>query len=145
MNQQTTPAARDAASLPGRTAPAYTASGDGREEPVTGAETTKSGARARRARDVLSRADLVVPLLAALLGSVILGFVAIGSQMLSMQRQIGALRNEMHQEIGALRTEMHKEIGGLREEMRVEMGELSDRITRIETFLQIHHGPLPGP
>ena len=29
--------------------------------------------------------------------------------------------------------------------MRTEIGELSDRIIRIETFLQIHHGPLPGP
>ena len=30
-------------------------------------------------------------------------------------------------------------------EMRTEIGELSDRIIRIETFLQIHYGPLPGP
>ena len=140
MNQHPTPAARDA-SLPGRTAPAYTASGDGREEPVTGAETTKSGARARRARDLLGRPDLVTTLLAALLTSVVVGLVAIGGQLISMQRQ-------MHEDIGSFREEMHEEIGGLREEigeLRAEMGEFSDRITRIETFLQIHHGPLPGP
>ena len=35
---------------------------------------------------------------------------------------------------------MREEIGALRE----EIGELSDRITRIEAFLQIHYGPLPG-
>ena len=51
----------------------------------------------------------------------------------------------MHQEVSGLREEMHEEIGALRDEMRTEMGKLSDRITRIETFLQIHHGPLPGP
>ena len=30
-------------------------------------------------------------------------------------------------------------------EIRTEIVEFSDRITRIETFLQIRHGPLPGP
>ena len=73
-------------------------------------------------------------MLGALLGSVILGFVAIGSQLMSM-----------HEAIGELRTEMHEAIGGLRTEMHVEIGELSDRMTRIETSLQIRPGPLPGP
>ena len=76
---------------------------------------------------------VLTTLLGALLGSVILGFVAIGSQLVSMQRH-------MHEEIGGLRNEMHEEIG----ELRNEIGELSDRMTRIETFLQIRPGPLPG-
>ena len=36
---------------------------------------------------------------------------------------------------------MREETGGL----WTDIGKLSDRIIRIETFLQIHHGPLPGP
>ena len=149
MNQQTTPAARNAASLPDRSAPPYTDSGDGRREPVTGAGTMEGGARAGRRREPGRAERTPTALLAALLGSVIVGFVTIGGQLLSMQRQMHednrALREEVHQEVSGLREEMHEEIGALRDEMRTEMGKLSDRITRIETFLQIHHGPLPGP
>ena len=119
--------------------------------------------RAGSRREPRERADrILMTVLGALLGSVILGFVAIGSQLVSMQRhmhdeiggvrneisglrnEIGELRTEMHVEISGLRNEMHEEIGGLRNEMRTEMGKLSDRITRIETFLQIRPGPLPG-
>ena len=94
----------------------------------------ETAARAGSRGEPRERAErILTTVLGALLGSVILGFVAIGSQLMSM-----------HEAIGELRTEMHVEIGGLRDEMRTEMGKLSDRMTRIETFLQIRPGPLPG-
>ena len=117
----------------------------------------ETAARARRRREPLGRAERIfTTLLAALLGSVIVGFVAIGGQLISMQSQmreeigglrdeIHGLRSEMHEEISGLRNELHQEISGLRDEMRTAIGNLSERMTRIETFLQIHHGPLPGP
>ena len=117
-----------------------------------------------RIREPLTRAEsllitMFITMIGALLAAGALAFTSLSGQisetngqMLELQRQmheeISALREEMHEEIGGLRREMQKEIGGLREEMtemRSEIGELSDRITRIETFLQIHHGPLPGP
>ena len=94
----------------------------------------ETAARAEGRREPLERGErILATLLAALLGSVILGFIAIAGQLISMQRQ-------MHEEIGGLRDEMHEEIGGLRS----EIGKLSERVARIETFLQVHHGPLPG-
>ena len=122
--------------------------------------TMETAARAGSRREPRERADrILTTVLGALLGSVILGFVAIGSQLMSMHEaigelrtEIGGLRNEMHVEISGLRNEMHEEIGELRTEiselrteMHVEIGELSDRMTRIETSLQIRPGPLPGP
>ena len=114
-----------------------------------------------RVREPLTRAEsllitMFITMIGALLAAGALAFTSLSGQisdlrsetsgqMLELQRQMHegnrALREEMHEEIGALRREMQKEIGGLRE----EIGELSDRITRIEAFLQIHHGPLPGP
>ncbi len=58
-----------------------------------------------------------------------------------MQRQIGNVQVE----VGNLRPEMHDEIRQLRAEMQDQFGELSERVARIETVLQTHHGPLPGP
>ena len=119
----------------------------------------ETAARAGNRREPLDRAErILTTVLGAVLGSVILGFVAIGSQLMSMHEAIGGLRTEMHVEISGLRNEMHEEIGelrneisGLRNEMheeigglRTEIGELSDRMTRIETSLQIRPGPLPG-
>ena len=106
----------------------------------------ETAAHAGSRREPRERAErILMTVLGALLGSVILGFVAIGSQLMSMQRQmheaIGGLRDEMHEEIGGLRNE----ISELRTEMHEEIGELSDRMTRIETSLQIRPGPLPGP
>ena len=147
----------------------------GQGEAMRTPATMETAARAGSRREPLHRAErILTTVLGALLGSVILGFVAIGSQLMSMHEAIGelrtemheaigglrtemhveisGLRNEMHEEIGelrneisGLRTEMHVEIGGLRDEMRTEMGKLSDRMTRIETSLQIRPGPLPGP
>ena len=107
----------------------------GQSEAMRTPATMETAARAGSRREPRERADrILTTVLGALLGSVILGFVAIGSQLVSMQRH-------MHEEIGGLRNE----ISELRDEMRTEMGKLSDRITRIETSLQIRPGPLPGP
>ena len=143
----------------------------GQGEAMRTPATMETAALAGSRREPRERADrILTTVLGALLGSVILGFVAIGSQLMSMHEAIGelrteigglrtemhveisGLRNEMHEEISGLRNEMHEEIGGLRneiselrDEMRTEMGKLSDRMTRIETSLQIRPGPLPGP
>ncbi|GEM_PF-2812531 len=109
---------------------------------MRGAEVQHPERRGGRPRESLGRADrYIVGLLATLLGSTLVGFVTIGGQLVGMQRQVGGLRPEMHEEIGQLRTEMHEEIGHL----RADIGKLSERVARIETVLQTHHGPLPGP
>ena len=124
----------------------YTAREPGQPEPMRGAEVQYSERRGGGPREALGRADrYIVRLLATLLGSTLIGFVTIGGQLVGMQRQIGGLRAEMHTEIGQLRTEMHDEIGLLRAEMHDQFGKLSERVARIETALQTHHGPLPGP
>ena len=95
-----------------------------------------------RPRESLSRAERIqiaflaglFVLMAATISAGAIAFTTITGQLLELQRQ-------MHEDNRALR----EEIGELRDEMRTEIGELSDRITRIEAFLQIHHGPLPGP
>ena len=113
----------------------------GQGEAMRTPATMETAARAGSRGEPRDRAErILMTVLGALLGSVILGFVAIGSQLVSMQRH-------MHEAIGGLRNEMHEEIGGLRNEiggLRTEIGELSDRMTRIETSLQIRPGPLPG-
>ena len=114
-----------------------------------GTVTHAPAGSAVRSRESLSRAERIqiaflaglFVLMAATISAGVIAFTTITGQLLEMQRQ-------MHEDNRALREEVHEEIGGLRREMtemRSEIGELSDRITRIETFLQIHHGPLPGP
>ena len=113
----------------------YTARDPGQPEPMRGAEVQQPEPRGGRSRKSLDRADrYIVGLLATLLGSTLIGFVTIGGQLLDMQQQVGSLR-----------TEMHDEIGQLRAEMQGQFGQLSERMARMETVLQIHHGPLPGP
>ena len=139
MNESTTETAPTAgAPLAARRGRPYTPVHGGQDEVMSGPAAMETAARAGSRREPLGRAErILTTLLAALLGSVIVGFVTIGGQLISMQRQ-------MHEEIGGLRGEMREEIGTLRNEMRTEIGELSDRMARIETLLQIHHGPLPG-
>ena len=110
-----------------------------------------------RIREPLTRAEsllitMFITMIGALLAAGALAFTSLSEQisetngqMLELQRQMHEDNRALREEIGELRTEMHEQIGELRDEMRSEIGELSDRITRIETFLQIHHGPLPGP
>ena len=152
---------------------AYTESRDARSEPVRHPEAEPFAREADRYRDRLSRADrYVVTMLAALLGCTVLGFVAIGGQLLNLQNEIGSLRAHTQREIGDLRAEMHQEIGRLRTEMQEQFRILSERVTRVEErltgveerltgveerltgaeerlsevegVLRIHHGPLPG-
>ena len=123
-----------------------------------------AGRRNGQTREPLTRTErmlvtMFVTMFASLVAAGAVGFTSLSGQIadlrsethrerLALQRQMHednlALREEMHEDIGALRSQMQEEIGGLREEMREEIGGLSDRIARIETFLQIHHGPLPG-
>ena len=120
----------------------YTAREPGQAESMRGAEVQYSERRGGGPREALGRADrYIVGLLATLLGSTLIGFVTIGGQLVGMQRQIGNVRVE----VGNLRAEMHDEIGLLRAEMQDQFGKLSERVARIETVLQTHHGPLPGP
>lgn len=75
----------------------------------------------------------------------------IGGLRAEMQEEIGGFRTEMREEIGGFRTEIREEIGGLRTEVREEIGglrtemrHLSERLARIETLIEIHHGPPSG-
>ena len=121
------------------------------------ATETRAERRNGRVREPLTRAEsllitMFITMIGALLAAGALAFTSLSEQisetngqMLELQRQMHEDNRALREEIGGLRDEMHEQIGELRDEMRSEIGELSDRITRIETFLQIHHGPLPGP
>ena len=121
MHEHNVQTARPGNPLPEEAAHSYTPERDGQRTPMRGGETDHAPGRAARSREPLSRADrIVVTMLAAMLG----GFVAIGGQLVGLQRQIGEVRTDMTREIGGLRTEMHS-----------EFGKLSDRLTRVETRL----------
>ena len=153
--------------LPGRSDHPYTARDDGRGElPMTGAEATRVPDARERSREPLGRADrVVVTMLAALLGSTIVGFVTIGGQLLGLQRQVGDLRTETREEITRLSgrvdnlsgrvdnlaervdhlTERVDNLTERVDNLSERVDSLSGRMTRVETVLQTHHGPLSGP
>ena len=132
MHEHTVRAARPGTPLPEDAAHSYTPERDGQRTPMSGGETDHAPGRGARSREPLTRADrIVVTMLAALLSGTLVGFVAIGGQLVGLQRQIGEVRTDMTREIGDLRTEMHSEFGKLSERItRVET-----RITRVETRL----------
>ena len=175
MTNDTTGMAAGAVPSPGAAEHPYTQAQHDRAGPMTVAETRPADRSAARGAESLSRADrmlvamfaAMVTMFAALITGGVLAYTSLSGQLLGVQEQIGGLRTEVHQEIGGLRTEVHQEIGGLRTEMhreigglrtemrreirglrtevQEELGKVNDRLARIETFLQIHHGPLPGP
>ena len=132
--------------------------------------TMETAARAGSRREPIDGVkQILITMLATLLVSVIVGFVALSIQLSSIQRHmheefggvqtdirgvrgdIGRLRSEMRTEFRGLRSEMRTEfrgvrdeIRGLRNEMRTEFRGLSDQMTRIEALLEIRYGPLPG-
>ncbi len=140
-----------------------TAPSDSRERTYTDPNEARSpamkpaaAARAAGSAEPIVRIErLLIALLAAvfaLLAAVVtagaVGYTALSGQMLegqqNLREEIGSLREEigtLREEIGTLREEMD----GLRLEMHGELRHVSDRLTRIETFLQVHHGPLPPP
>ena len=131
MHEHHVHAARPGTPLPEDAAPSYTPERDGQRTPMSSGETNHAAGRGGRSREPLTRADrIVVTMLAAMLG----GFVAIGGQLVGLQRQIGEVRTDMTREIGDLRTEMHS-----------EFGKLSDRITRIETLIETRLLPASDP
>ena len=112
----------------------YTPSGDRQGYPMTRARRGEFAGRNAPSREPLTRTQrllvtMFVTMFATMLGAGALGFTAISSQLLDMQKQIGGVQAE----IGNLRTEMHKEIG-----------DLSNRITRVETLIQAHLVPRSG-
>ena len=84
-----------------------------------------------RSRESLARADRIqiallaglFALLPAMLGAGALAYTALSGQLLEFQQSV------------------HQEMSGLRSEMQ----DLSGRITRVETMIEIHHVPRPGP
>ena len=142
----------------------------GQSEAMSSPATMETAGRAGSRREPIDGVKRVfITVLATLLVSVIVGFVALSIQLSSMQRHmheefggvrtdirgvrgdIGRLRSEMRTEFRGLRSEMRTEfrglrgeIRGLRSEMRTEFRGLSDQMTRIEALLQIRYGPLPG-
>ena len=49
----------------------------------------------------------------------------------SLNKDMGALRQDMNKDMGALRQDMHRDIGGLRQ----DISELRDRVSRVEGML----------
>ena len=128
MHEHDVQTARPGTPLPEDAAHSYTPERDGQRKPMSSGATDHAPRRAERSREPLTRADrMVVTMLAAMLSGTLVGFVAIGGQLVGLQRQIGEVRTDMTREIGDLRTEMHS-----------EFGRLSDRITRIETLIEAH-------
>ena len=133
MHEHNVHAARPGAPLSEGAAHSYTPERDEPGAPMSGGEAARITPAGGRSGERLTRADrIVVTILAAMLSGTLVGFVAIGSQLVALQRQIGEVRTDMTREIGDLRTEMHS-----------EFGKLSDRITRIETLLETRLGPAP--
>ena len=129
MHEPNVHAARPGTPLPEDASHSYTPEREGQRPPMSGGGPDHAARRGERSREPLTRADrIVVTMLAAMLG----GFVAIGGQLVGLQRQIGDVRTDMTREIGDLRTEMHSEFGNL-----------LSRITRIETLLETRLGPPP--
>ncbi len=105
-----------------------------------------AGRRNGRTREPLTRTERMlvtmfvtmfvtfVTMFASLLAAGAMGFT-------SLSGQLADYRSETNGQLLTLQRQMHEDIGGLRS----EVGKLSERVARIETFLQIHHGPLPGP
>ena len=175
MTNDTAGVAAGAVPSPGAAERPYTRTQHDRGGPMTVTGTRPADRSAARPAESLTRADrmlvamfaAMVAMFAALITGGVLAYTSLSGQLLGVQEQLGGLRTEMHQEIGGLRAEMHQEIGGLRAEMQreirgvraemreeirglraemqEELGEVNDRLARIETFLQVHHGPLPGP
>ena len=139
----------------------YTPPHGGQGDAMRGAGAEPVAGRNGRTREPLTRTErllitMFVAMFAAQIGAGAVAFAAISGQLVDMQQQmheeIAGLRSEVREEIAGLRSEMRGEIAGLRSEMRgeiaevrEEIGKLTERVTRIETFLQIHHGPLPSP
>ena len=89
----------------------------------------------------------------------------IGGQLLGLQRQVGDLRTETREEITRLSgrvdnlsgrvdnlaervdhlTERVDNLTERVDNLSERVDSLSGRMTRVETVLQTHHGPLPGP
>ena len=135
----------------------------GQSEAMSSPATMETAARAGSRREPIDGVKQVfITVLATLLVSVIVGFVALSIQLSSMHEDLGGLRTEMRTEFRGLRSEMRTEFRGLRREMRTEFGGvrgdirglrnemrtefrgLSDQMTRIEALLEIRYGPLPG-
>ena len=124
----------------------YTPVHGGQGEAMRSAATEPlAGRRNGRTREPLTRTErmlvtMFVTMFASLVAAGAVGFTSLSGQIVDYRSetngQLLTLQRQMHEDNRALR----EEIG----ELRSEVGELSERVARIETFLQIHHGPLPG-
>ena len=125
--------------LPGQP---YTQPQDAHARPMTGGKTEHFAGRG----EPLTRTEkllvtMFVTMFATLVAAGALGFTTLSGQLVDMQRQTSTQLLDMQTQIGTFQ----KEIGGQLLDMQRQIGELSERMVRIETALQVHHGPLPGP
>ena len=149
MNERTTEAAESAVPLPERPGHSYTPPESERDRAMTSVEAGPLAGRPRVSREPLARADrLVVTMLAGLFvllaGMFAAGaaaFTTVSGQLVGMQEQTSAQLLDMQEQIGDLQKETSTQLL----DMQKQIGELSERMARIETALQVHHGPLPGP
>ena len=152
MTERTTDAAESAVPLPDRPGRSYTPRASEQGRAMTRVEAGRRAGRPRVSRGPLAQADrLVVTMLAGLFvllaGMFAAGaaaFTSLSGQLVGMQEQTSAQLLVMQEQTSAQLLDMQAQIGALRAEMHEEIGELSGRMARIETALQIHHGPLPG-
>ncbi len=108
----------------------YTEPDGGDERSMGRAPVEPSAGTGVRSRESLARADRIqiallaglFALLAAMLGAGALAYTSLSGQLLQFQQSV------------------HGEISGLRSEIQ----DLSGRVTRIETMIEIHHGPPSG-
>ena len=127
----------------------------GQSEAMSSPATMETAARAGSRREPIDGVKQVfITVLATLLVSVILGFVALSLQLSSMQRHmheefggvrtdirgvrgdIGRLRSEMRTEFRGLRSEMRTEFRGLRSEMRTEFRGLRDEMRGLRSEMR---------
>ena len=108
----------------------YTEPDGGNERLMRRTPTERSAASGVRSREALARADRIqiallaglFALLSVMLAAGALGYTALSGQLLAIQQNT------------------HEEFRGL----RADMQQLSERMARIETMIEFHHGPLPG-
>ncbi len=159
MNETAAHTATTGTALPDTQERPYTDRKEGRPEAMTKAPAARSTGSSepmtRLERLLVALLTGVFALLAAVVTAGAVGYTALSGQMLegqqNLREEIGTLREEigtLRGEIGTFRGEigtLRGEIGTLRVEMHEQLRGISDRLTRIETFLQVHHGPLPPP
>ena len=130
-NERTSETAETAVPLPDRQGRSYTPRESERGRAMTSVEAGRRAERRRVSSKPLAQADrLVVTMLAGLFVLLAGMFAAGAAAFTTLSGQLVGMQEQT-------RTQLL--------DMQKQIGKLSERMARIETALQVHHGPLPGP